>query len=72
MSRVRRCSWEIGLRCHEQATHRVKATYLGQPVDRDVPFCGPHAARAGELIVGHPGWAIVETVPLEVEEEVPA
>ena len=62
--RTRRCSWEYGYRCHEPATRRVVTTYLGQPTDRDVLMCGPHADQAETLI--RPGWAIVRIEPLVV------
>ena len=64
MSRVRRCSWEIGVRCHAPATRRVKVTYLGQPIDRDPLMCDAHADMAQTLI--RPGWAIVRIEPLVV------
>lgn len=65
MTRIRRCSWEFGYRCVEPATQRVKATYLGQPVDRDVYLCGPHAEHCRELI--RPGWEITNIEPLAQE-----
>lgn len=70
MTRVRRCSWEIGSRCHEPATKRLKVTYLGAPIDRDPVFCDPHVEQVNTLI--RPGWAVVAVETLPAPQEVPA
>ena len=69
MSRVRRCSWEIGTRCHERATKRLKVTYLGEPTDKDPVFCDTHNEQVNTLI--RPGWAVAGVETIEVQE-VPA
>lgn len=66
MNRVRRCSWETGIRCHAPATKRAAVTYLGFRIDHDPLFCDEHAARLEELL--RPGWAV--TV-VELATEVP-
>lgn len=65
-TRTRRCAWELGRRCTDPATRRIRTTYLGEPTDRDVLFCDAHGDRAEELI--RPGWAIVDDVSLAEEE----
>jgi len=61
-TRVRRCSWEFGVRCHEPANVRLTVTYLGAPTDRDVFLCAMHADQAGDLV--RPGWAIASVTPV--------
>lgn len=70
MSRVRRCAGLLGNRCHEPATRRVSASYLGQPADRDVLFCTECSGRVHELV--RPGWEITNIEPIELPEEVTA
>lgn len=66
--RHRRCAWTMGFPpCHELATKKVKATYLGQPVDRDVLMCDPHAELAHTLVHPGSGWAIASIEPLAQE-----
>ena len=53
---IRRCSWEIGMRCHAPAAVRVTVTYLDVPTDRPVYVCREHAAELPRLV--RPGWQL--------------